>query len=64
MSLVHSFVPDVFQPLCDTASSMENQTKRIKKSVNRTLAFLDETLELKAKDKVIFTCSYCKCLIN
>ena len=52
MDLVESFRPDVLQPLCDTASSLENQTKRIKKSVNRTLRFLDWTLEMKAHSEV------------
>ncbi len=52
MELVSSFRPDIFEPLCDTASSVVNQTKRIKKSVDRTIAFLDETLEIKNNTKV------------
>ena len=46
MSLVSAFKPDVFEPLCDTASSHDNKGKRIKKSVDRTLRFLDKTLEV------------------
>lgn len=52
LSLVASFKPDIFEALCDTASSAENQTKRIKKSVDRTLSFLDKTLEMKASNHV------------
>ena len=52
MTLVESFQPDVFESLCDTASSLENQQKRIKKSVDRTLEYLDQSLEIKENSEV------------
>ena len=50
LSVVSSFKPDIFEPLCDTAAASENKSKRIKKSVDRTLSFLDQTLEIKSDD--------------
>ena len=39
--------PNVFECLCDSVSSETNKLKRIRKSVDRTLRFLDSTLLLK-----------------
>lgn len=52
MSLVESFQPDIYESLCDTVSSCNYQSKRIKKSVDRTLQFLDESLEMREKSQV------------
>ena len=52
LRLVESFRPNVFEPLCDTAPSAGNKLKRIKKSVDRTLSFLDETLAAREESKV------------
>ena len=52
VSLVEAFKPDAFEALCDSASSLSNKPKRIKKSVDRTLSFLDQTLALRAESQV------------
>ena len=52
VNLVEAFKPDAFEALCDSASSLSNQPKRIKKSVDRTLSFLDQTLALRAESRV------------
>ena len=51
---VEAFRPDVVQCLCDTipASSGDVSVKRVRKSVDRTLKFLDETLLAAEKSKV------------
>ena len=66
MTLVSSFRPDIFEPLCDTASTVGNETKRIRKSVDRTLTFLDKTLEIKNNTNVceyltLFLLNTCRC---
>ena len=52
MKLVEAFQPDIFEALCDTATSLECKHKRIKKSVDRTLQFLDKSLEIKDLNEV------------
>ena len=52
VSLVEAFKPDAFEALCDSASSLTNKPKRIGKSVDRTLNFLDQTLALRAENQV------------
>ena len=47
MEFVKVSRPDVFECLCDSVSSETNKLKRVQKSVNRTLRFLDDTLVLK-----------------
>ena len=52
---MEAFSPDVVQCLCDTIPAINSDglaTKRIKKSVDRTLQFLDETLSAAEKCKV------------
>ena len=49
---VESLRPNVYESLCDSASSASNMQKRIKKSVDRTVLFLDEMLELRNFSKV------------
>lgn len=39
--------PNVFECLCDSVSSEINKLKRIRKSVDRTIRFLDEFISLK-----------------
>ena len=39
--------PNAFECLCDSASSEDSKLKRIVKSVDRTLRFLDEILTAK-----------------
>ena len=45
LKVVEALRPTAFECLCDAAPSNSNSTKRITKSVNRTLSFLDQTLE-------------------
>ena len=52
VSLVEAFKPDTFEALCDSASSFTNKPKRIRKSVDRTLSFLDQTLALRVENQV------------
>lgn len=52
MELVEAFQPNIFEALCDTATSLECKHKRIKKSVDRTLQFLDKSLEIKELNEV------------
>lgn len=56
MEFVKVCRPDVFESLCDSVSSDTNKLKRIRKSVDRTLKFLDEILTLKQDCQVGFTC--------
>ena len=51
---MESLRPNVFESLCDSASSISNMQKRVRKSVDRTLLFLDEMLELRNSSKVHF----------
>jgi hypothetical protein len=57
MEFVKASRPDVFECLCDSVSSETNKLKRIRKSVDRTLHFLDETLSIKQDSRVIFIIS-------
>ena len=52
VGLVEAFKPDTFEALCDSASSLTNKPKRIRKSVDRTLSFLDQTLALRVENQV------------
>ena len=45
--------PDVFECLCDSVSSIGHKQKRVKKSVDRTLRFLDEIISAKQDSKVV-----------
>lgn len=51
-SRVLSFRPNVVECLCDTIPSKGQTPKRIKKSVDRTLKYLDEIIAFKEEDKV------------
>ena len=53
-SFVESLCPNVYESLCDSASSINNMQKRVRKSVDRTLSFLDEMLKLRNSSKVHF----------
>lgn len=52
MRFVEVLQPDVFECLCDSSPSIGNKPKRVGKSVDRTLRFLDETVEARASNKV------------
>ena len=56
MKFIEVSQPDIFEALFDSASSQDSQLKRIKKSVDRTLKFLDDTLERKESFKVCECC--------
>ena len=52
LRFVEVLQPDVFECLCDSSPSIGNKPKRVGKSVDRTLRFLDETVEARASNKV------------
>ena len=52
MSFIEAFQPDIFESLCDTVSSVGQANKRIRKSVDRTLQFLDESLQIRQENEV------------
>eukprot|EP00731_Ephydatia_muelleri_P037664 Em0531g8a len=56
-SFVESLCPNVYESLCDSASSINNMQKRVRKSVDRTLSFLDEMLKLRNSSKTLQECS-------
>ena len=60
LKVVEAFRPNVFEALCDSVASDGNKMKRMKKSVDRTLRFLDETLALRSASKVM-QCKMCRC---
>ena len=53
MDFVKASLPNVFESLCDSVSSATNKLKRIKKSVDRTLRFLDDIITLKQDCQVV-----------
>ena len=52
LKLVEAFRPNVFECLCDSASSAGCKLKRIRKSVDRSLKFLDETISERESNEV------------
>lgn len=61
LSLVESFRPNVFECLCDSASSMGSKLKRIRKSVDRSLKFLDDTISERETNPVIIVTESIAC---
>ena len=53
VEFVRASLPNVFESLCDSVSSASNKLKRIRKSVDRTLRFLDEIVNLKQDCQVV-----------
>ena len=45
MDMIESFHPDWFQALCDSDTDHSSSKKRIKKSVDRTISYLDKCIE-------------------
>ena len=69
MYFIEAFQPDVFESLCDTVSSVGHASKRIRKSVDRTLQFLDMSLQKREENEVrkmfyfrLFTCPCFLCV--
>ncbi|XP_031561842.1 queuine tRNA-ribosyltransferase accessory subunit 2-like [Actinia tenebrosa] len=56
-STLLSFRPNVVECLCDTIPSKGQTPKRIKKSVDRTLKYLDEIVTFKEENKALENCS-------
>ena len=52
LKLVEAFRPNVFECLCDSAPSAGCKLKRIRKSVDRSLKFLDETIAERENSEV------------
>ena len=52
LKLVEAFRPNVFECLCDSASSVGCKLKRIRKSVDRSLKFLDDTISERETNQV------------
>lgn len=57
LGFVEAARPNAFEALCDSVAASQHKVKRIKKSVNRSLAFLDQTLEIYRGNEVS---SYCE----
>ena len=55
ITMLEVFQPDIAECLCDTVLASKQTEKRIRKSVDRTLIFLDQCLEEMAK-KVSWSC--------
>ena len=53
VEFVRASLPNVFEGLCDSVSSASNKLKRIRKSVDRTLRFLDEIVTFKQDCQVV-----------
>ncbi|XP_072176641.1 queuine tRNA-ribosyltransferase accessory subunit 2-like [Diadema setosum] len=53
MSLQEAIQPDWFEALCDGDTPLGCSMKRTKKSVDRTLDFLDQCLEVKQKSEIL-----------
>lgn len=56
-AVLESFKPDMAECLCDTIPASGQTEKRIHKSVDRTLKFLDQCIEEKAKSKSLISCN-------
>ncbi|CAI8039086.1 Queuine tRNA-ribosyltransferase accessory subunit 2 [Geodia barretti] len=56
MEFVRASRPNVFESLCDSVSSQTNKLKRVRKSVDRTLRFLDQTLAMRQNCQVLEEC--------
>ena len=52
LKLVEAVRPNVFECLCDSVSSSGQKLKRMRKSVDRTLKFLDHTIALRSDNQV------------
>ena len=52
IKVLEVFKPDIFQCLCDTIPASGQTDKRIRKSVDRTLKFLDKCIEERERSKV------------
>ena len=61
LDFVMACKPDAFESLCETSPVSVTSFKRIKKSVDRTLKFLDQTLEMFEPD-VCMCVRTCVCL--
>ncbi|XP_014673970.1 PREDICTED: queuine tRNA-ribosyltransferase subunit QTRTD1-like [Priapulus caudatus] len=53
ISIVEAFQPDWFQALCDSDTGKESSLKRIRKSVDRTISFLDSCLKMQEASKTL-----------
>lgn len=52
IKVLEAFKPDIAECLCDTTPASRQTEKRICKSVNRTLKFLDKCIEERELNKV------------
>lgn len=52
ITVLEVFKPDIVQCLCDTTPASGQTEKRIRKSVDRTLKFLDKFIEERGRNKV------------
>ena len=49
MSAIDALQPDWFQSLCDSDTDKTSSRKRVRKSVDRTLKYVDECIERQSK---------------
>ena len=54
MDIVESFQPDWFQALADSDTDRDSSKKRIRKSLDKTLDYLDDCVSRKDQSDVIF----------
>ena len=59
MQVIEALQPDWCQCLCDSDTSGASSRKRVRKSVDRSLDFLDRVIELKEKSEVCL----CACIM-
>ena len=62
MDFVSAAQPDVFEALCDTPPPGVSQPKRVGKSVDRTLTFLDEILAILQQSEQVRCVCVCVCV--
>lgn len=55
MDVVDAFQPDWFQALADSDTDQDSTKKRIRRSVERTLEYLDQCIKRKEQSDVNFS---------
>ncbi|PNF39844.1 Queuine tRNA-ribosyltransferase accessory subunit 2 [Cryptotermes secundus] len=53
MDMIEAFQPDMYQSLCDGDTNPTSSKKRVQKSINRSIAFLEKCLERHEKSEVL-----------
>ncbi len=65
LAFVDKLQPNVFEALCDSVTSHSGlKRKRMRKSVERTIKFLDDTLACGSKVLINSTLCVCACVLS